>query len=300
MPGNGTRLSVSCRYDTAIISKEAPPCRLSSSSFMVRMLPPALFGLSCGVTDNLPVTVSSRGCAGSFSRSARQLRICRSTHTVKSMIHYDYQHTDACVLKALQLLPFPGKHQGLCGEHTAIMVEIMWQKDMRAVASFIKGCLGVYYDAGPAGVRASDSPRWLEVVQSVLSSLFPHLCLDSRTTPLTGCASCKSLWHCRTFCSGGSCLMPWGAWPGSLFKLARGCRCAGADPVAVATSATGRLAGRACPDALDRLAGMCRGWLLCASAASRSPNGSLVSRAPVGKKSWQDELSSTSAVAASV
>ena len=41
------------------------------------------------------------------------------------------------------------RHQDLFGEHAhaKTMIQLMWQGDMRAVASFIKGCLDVYHDA---------------------------------------------------------------------------------------------------------------------------------------------------------
>ena len=41
------------------------------------------------------------------------------------------------------------RHQDLFGEpaKTMIHVQLMWQGDMRAVASSIKGCLDVYHDA---------------------------------------------------------------------------------------------------------------------------------------------------------
>ena len=38
------------------------------------------------------------------------------------------------------------------------MIQFMWQDDMRAVASFIKGCLDVYYDAESNQIKASDQP----------------------------------------------------------------------------------------------------------------------------------------------
>ena len=64
--------------------------------------------------------------------------------------------------------------------------------------------------------------------------------------------------------------MPLASGPGRLFRSASGCRRAGAESAA-APALPGRPAGLV----LGRLAGSCTWWPVCASAAARSPSGSL-------------------------